>query len=68
MPSSMSWTLPARALKGLSRPRRAAPRTTRVLLKIYIYGNLNRVQSSWRLERECQRAAEVVEVPIGVGK
>jgi len=26
-----------------------------VLLKIYIYGYLNRVQSSRRLERECQR-------------
>ncbi len=26
-----------------------------VLLKIYIYGYLNRIQSSRRLERECQR-------------
>src|SRR5471032_2031235 len=26
-----------------------------VLLKIYVYGYLNRVQSSRRLERECQR-------------
>ena len=30
------------------------------LLKIYVYGYLNRVQSSWRLERECQRNIEVV--------
>lgn len=30
------------------------------LLKIYIYGNLNRVQSSRRLERECQRNIELV--------
>jgi len=27
----------------------------RTLLKIYVYGYLNRVQSSRRLERECQR-------------
>jgi len=27
------------------------------LLKLYIYGYLNRVQSSRRLERECQRNA-----------
>jgi transposase len=31
-----------------------------VLLKIYIYGYLNRVQSSRRLERECQRNVEVM--------
>ncbi len=30
------------------------------LLKIYIYGYLNRVQSSRRLERECQRNVELV--------
>ncbi len=29
-----------------------------MLLKIYIYGDLNRVQSSRRLERECQRNVE----------
>jgi len=28
------------------------------LLKIYVYGHLNRVQSSRRLERECQRNIE----------
>ena len=28
------------------------------LLKIYVYGYLNRVQSSRRLERECQRNIE----------
>src|ERR1700692_2858527 len=32
----------------------------RTLLKIYIYGYLNRVQSSRRLERECQRNIELV--------
>lgn len=31
-----------------------------VMLKIYIYGYLNRVQSSRRLERECQRNVEVM--------
>ena len=31
-----------------------------MLLKIYIYGYLNRVQSSRRLERECQRNLEVM--------
>ena len=30
------------------------------LLKIYIYGYLNRVQSSRRIERECQRTVELV--------
>ncbi|CAN0628050.1 protein of unknown function [Burkholderia multivorans] len=30
------------------------------LLKIYIYGYLNRVQSSRRLERECQRNVELM--------
>jgi len=29
-------------------------------LKIYVYGYLNRVQSSRRLERECQRNIELV--------
>jgi transposase len=31
-----------------------------VLLKIYIYGYLNRIQSSRRLERECQRNIELM--------
>ena len=31
-----------------------------VLLKIYIYGYLNRIQSSRRLERECQRKLELM--------
>lgn len=31
-----------------------------VLLKLYIYGYLNRVQSSRRLERECQRNLELM--------
>jgi len=31
-----------------------------VLLKIYLYGYLNRIQSSRRLERECQRNLELM--------
>jgi len=31
-----------------------------VVLKIYVYGYLNRVQSSRRLERECQRNVEAM--------
>jgi hypothetical protein len=31
-----------------------------VLLKIYIYGYLNHIQSSRRLERECQRNLELM--------
>src|SRR3954462_15668322 len=31
-----------------------------VLLKVYVYGYLNRVQSSRRLERECQRNLELM--------
>src|SRR6516165_1437926 len=31
-----------------------------VMLKLYIYGYINRVQSSRRLERECQRNVEVM--------
>ena len=31
-----------------------------VLLKIYIYGYLNRLQSSRRLERECYRNVELL--------
>ena len=33
-----------------------------VLLKIYIYGYLPRVQSSRRLERECQRNVELMRL------
>jgi transposase len=35
------------------------------LLKIYVYGYLNRVQSSRRLERECQRNIESTEASPG---
>ena len=35
-------------------------------LKLYIYGYLNRTQSSRRLERECQRNLEVMWLPDGL--
>jgi len=35
----------------------------RTMLKLYIYGYLNRVPSSRRLERECQRKIEVIWNP-----
>lgn len=31
-----------------------------MLLKLYLYGYLNRIQSSCRLERECQRNVELM--------
>jgi transposase len=53
-------------LEGLGFARAAPAVTGRpayhpsVLLKIYIYGYLNRVASSRRLERECQRNVELM--------
>ena len=53
-------------LEALGFPRAAPAVTGRpayhpgVLLKIYIYGYLNRVASSRRLERECQRNVELM--------
>jgi transposase len=38
-----------------------------VLLKLYIYGYLNRVQSSRRLEREAGRNAELCQAPPASG-
>ena len=43
----------ARFIEGLDRGRAT-------LLKIYNYGYLNQVQSSRRLERECQRNIELI--------
>src|ERR1700740_433118 len=37
-----------------------------VLLKIYIYGYLNRIQSSRRLQRECQRNVELMWLTGGL--
>lgn len=55
-------------LEGLGFARTAPASTGRpayhpgVLLKIYIYGYLNRVASSRRLERECQRNLELMRL------
>ena len=62
MPSLMNWIWWCWALRALYRKRRAGrpayhPST---LLKIYLYGYLNRVQSSRRLEREAQRNIELM--------
>jgi transposase len=46
--------------KRSSRRRPAGPYHPAVLLKLYIYGYLNRVQSSRRLEREAGRNFEVM--------
>ena len=49
------------ALVGLRRWKRGRPcYHPATLLKIYIYGYLNRVPSSRRLERECQRNIELI--------
>ena len=45
-------TVPARTGRPAYNPA--------VLLKVYIYGYLNRVQSSRRLEHECQRNVELM--------
>src|SRR5687768_1051664 len=46
---------------GRSRTARVQPGYNPALhLKLYIYGYLNRIQSSRRLERECQRNLEVM--------
>ena len=57
MPSSTNSICRRLAWTGSSRPTRVDPS---VLLKIYIYGYLNRIQSSRRLERECQRNVELL--------
>src|ERR1700692_4174193 len=53
--------LAALGFSGMSRaaPRRPAYRPS-TLLKIYLYGYLNRLQSSRRLEREAQRNIELM--------
>lgn len=44
----------------LSEPSRKSPADPATLLKLYVYGYLNRLQSSRRLEREAQRNVEVM--------
>src|SRR4051812_4515461 len=55
---SLIW--PSLGLAASSRRRQEGAYHPATLLKIYVYGYLNRVQSSRRLERECQRNLELV--------
>ena len=56
-----SWTLPSLASAAPRPPTRADLAThPAALLKLYLYGYLNRVPSSRRLEREAQRNLEVL--------
>jgi transposase len=59
---STSWNSADLASAGLTpRPRVGRPSChPEVLLKLYVYGNLNWVQSSRRLEREAERNVEVM--------
>jgi transposase len=45
---------------GINPNPMGRPAYPTVMLKLYVYGYLNRVQSSHRLERECQRNIEVM--------
>ena len=61
MRSSMRSIWPSSASMASSPRRRAGlPTTPQLCLKLYIYGYLNRVQSSRRLEREAGRNLEVM--------
>ena len=60
--------LQAWASKGVSRRQTGRPSYhPAVLLKIYIYGYLNRIQSSRRLERESQRNVELMWLDRAAG-
>src|SRR4249919_3186584 len=57
----MNWTLPLWGFRGCRRQRSAGPAYhPSTLLKIYLYGYLNCIQSSRRLEREAQRNVELM--------
>lgn len=57
----MSWILSSSASTAFSPPLSEWPAYhPAVLLKIYIYGYLNRIQSSRRLEKETQRNIELM--------
>jgi transposase len=56
---SLTWLSSGSAVSSRRR-REGHHRHPATLLKIYVYGYLNRVQSSRRLERECQRNIELV--------
>ena len=60
MLSSICWTSQLSA--SMSSPKRRGGRAIipATMLKIYLYGYLNQVQSSRRLERECARNLELI--------
>ncbi len=59
--SSMSWTFRHLAFQALCRRQTGRPGYhPGVLLRIYLYGYLNQIQSSRRLERECGRNVELI--------
>lgn len=51
-------------LDSVGQGPRAAPDTIRALCPKYIYGYLNRVSSSRRLDRESQRNAELMRLTV----
>ena len=60
-PSSMGSISSRQASRGSNRRRQAGPATRRAIcLKLYVYGYLNSVRSSRRLEAECHRNIEVI--------
>jgi transposase len=67
MYSSNTLTLASWALTGLNQRSLAGRPTPPLdLLKLYIYGYLNRIQSSRRLERETQRNLELIWLTGGL--
>ena len=63
MPSLTNWTWRRWASPTLRRKRRGGPGChSATPLKIYLYGYLNRIQSSRRLERETQRNIELMSL------
>ena len=63
MSLSMSWICGSLSFKTVPEDTGRPPYHPATLLKIYIYGYLNRVQSSRRLEREAQRNVELMWLP-----
>ena len=64
----MGWILRAPAPRGSKRRLRRPGYGPGDLLKLYIYGYLNRVRSSRRLEREAQRTIELIWLLRGLAR